>query len=121
MEDKPMARAKRDPRTKEEFLDRILRFDFDGDIRNIGAEPATIVRTGANALLLTFPESGVTFELSVHRPREFSQAAESRSFAPSTRGLRHVAPPAEAPAQEAPRRKRRTKAQIEADRQAANG
>jgi hypothetical protein len=115
-----MARMKRDPRTKEEFLDRILRFDFDGDVRNIGAEPATIVRTGANSLLLTFPDSGVTFELSVHRPREFSHAAESRSFSPSTRGLRHVEPPAEAPAPE-PRRKRRTKAQIEADRQAANG
>lgn len=77
-----MARAKRDPRTKEEFLDRILRFDFDGDVRNIGAEPATIVRTGANSLLLTFPATGTTFELSIHRPREFSKAAESRSFQP---------------------------------------
>lgn len=78
-----MARTKRDPRTKEEFLDRILRYDFDGDIRNIGAEPASIVRTGPNSLRLTFPESDTTFEISVHRPREFSQAArspETRTF-----------------------------------------
>lgn len=77
---------KRDPRTKEELFDRMLSYDFDGDIRHLGVEPATIVRTSPNKLLLTFPDSGVTFELEVHRPREFSQAAaraaprESRSF-----------------------------------------
>lgn len=81
-----MARVKRDPKTKEQLLDRMLSYDFDGDIRHLGEEPATIVRQGPNSLLLTFPASGVTFELSVHRPREFAQvsrreAAEPRTFA----------------------------------------
>lgn len=83
---------KRDPRTKEELLDRMLSFDFDGDIRHLGVETASVVRSGPNRLLLTFPDSGVTFELTVHRPREFSQHVakaaprESRSFSPSGGG-----------------------------------
>lgn len=95
-----MARSKRDPRTKEELLDRMLRFDFDGDIRNVGAEPATIVRDKANALLLKFPHSGVVFELSVHRPREYAQvarASEERSFTAQDEGpeivVEEVTPP----------------------------
>lgn len=74
---------KRDPRTKEELLDRMLSFDFDGDIRHLGVEAASVVRSGPNRLLLTFPDSGTTFELTVHRPREFAQTkvkAEPRSF-----------------------------------------
>lgn len=85
---------KRDPRTKEELLDRMLSFDFDGDIRHLGVETASVVRSGPNRLLLSFPDSGVTFELTVHRPREFSQHVakssgrdrESRSFSPSGGG-----------------------------------
>lgn len=104
---------KRDPRTKEELFDRMLSYDFDGDIRHLGVEPATIVRTSPNKLLLTFPDSGVTFELEVHRPREFSQAAaraaprgqESRSFAREDDGLRRLErEPEEEPA---PRSRRR--------------
>lgn len=105
-----MALRKKDPKTKEQLLDRMLSFDFDGDIRHLGEENATLVRTGANSLLLTFPASGVTFELSVHRPREFARAAEGRSFArdrdeePSTEGLRQTQEP---PADPAPKRRRR--------------
>lgn len=95
-----MARAKRDPRTKEEFLDRILRFDFTGDIREIGAEAASIVRTGPNSLKLTFPVSGQTFELTVHKPRgEQYQArqvaGEGRSFSDGDGGPRIEAAPEE--------------------------
>lgn len=68
---------KRDPRSKEELLDRMLSYDFDGDIRHLGAQPASIVRQGPNRLLLAFPDSGKTFELEVHIPRD----AERRSFA----------------------------------------
>lgn len=79
-----MALRKRDPRTKEELLDRMLSFDFDGDIRNLGAEPASISRQSPHVLLLTFPASNTVFELSIHRPREFAKAAavraEPRSF-----------------------------------------
>lgn len=108
-----MAR-KSDPKTKEQLLDRMLSFDFDGDIRHLGVEPASIVRVSPNTLRLTFPDSGVTFELEVHRPREFSQAArsvagEGRSFGRgsdggSTEGLRRTQP--EERAEEPPKRTR---------------
>lgn len=107
-----MAR-KRDPRTKEELLDRMLSYDFDGDIRHLGVEPASIVRVSPNTLRLSFPESGTVFELEVHRPREFSQAArasagERRSFVreeeSSTQGLIQTHEP---PAAEVRPRKRR--------------
>jgi hypothetical protein len=131
-----MARMKRDPRTKEEFLDRILRFDFDGDVRNIGAQPATIVRTGANSLQLTFPETGTTFELSVHRPREFANVkvkevgGETRSFGGEREGIQRGQArleltreeQAEEPVQAKRRGGRKSNAQKEAEqRQADNG
>lgn len=106
---------KNDPKTKEQLLDRMLSFDFDGDIRHLGVETASIVRTGPNTILLSFPVSGITFELSVHRPREFSQVAarkgESRSFASEpedapTRRLQRVEPE---PAAEAPKARKRRK------------
>lgn len=84
-----MARPKRDPKTKEDILNRMLSYDFDGDIRHLGEEPAQITRTGAHTLRLTFPASGRVFDVSVHRPREFAQPrpapvvrqpAESRAF-----------------------------------------
>lgn len=107
-----MALRKKDPKTKEQLLDRMLSFDFNGDIRHLGEETASIVRTGANKLELTFPASGVTFELEVHRPREFARAAEGRSFAPrggeaSTEGLERTQPPAD----EAPKPRRRRKSE----------
>lgn len=75
-----MAR-KRDPRTKEELLDRMLSYDFDGDIRHLGVEPATIQRTGANSLRLKFPDSDQVFDLTVHKPREFAKVkAQGRTF-----------------------------------------
>lgn len=79
-----MALRKNDPRTKEELLDRMLSFDFDGDIRHLGAKQASIVRQGPNRLLLSFPNSGRVFELSVHIPREREQwgrrSEELRNF-----------------------------------------
>lgn len=61
--------ARRDPRTKEELLDRMLSFDFDGDIRHLGSEPATIVRTARNRIMLKFPSSDREFEFVVRIPR----------------------------------------------------
>lgn len=78
-----MAGRNRDPRTKEELFDRMLSFDFDGDIRNLGAEPARLVRLAPNRLALEFPASGRTYELAVKIPRDtvsFAREAESRSF-----------------------------------------
>lgn len=72
-----MARPKRDPKTKEDILNRMLSYDFDGDIRHLGEEPAQITRTGPHTLRLTFPASGRVFDVSVHRPREFAQARQT--------------------------------------------
>lgn len=72
-----------DPRSKEELLDRMLSFDFDGDIRHLGSGPASLSRIAPNALLLTFKDSGRTFELRVRIPRSEDpkpRAHEERSF-----------------------------------------
>lgn len=73
----------RDPRTKEELLDRMLSFDFDGDIRHLGKGEASLTRLAANRMLLSFKDSGKTFELSVHIPRGEDRPQETRSFARS--------------------------------------
>lgn len=75
---------RRDPRTKEELLDRMLSFDFDGDIRNLGAEPARLSRTGPNRLELKFPISGRCYELAIKLPRDAQpRDPEPRQFARS--------------------------------------
>lgn len=74
----------RDPRTKEELFDRMLSFDFDGDIRNLGEEQARLRRLAPNRLELFFPASGRVYELAVKIPRDQPYAhrgAEARSFA----------------------------------------
>lgn len=98
---------KRDPKTKEQLLDRMLSYDFNGDIRQLGAEPARIERIGANALRLTFPDTDTVFDLTVHRPREFAKVerkAEERSFGGAEQAMerRNARVEAEAPAPEAP-------------------
>lgn len=80
-----MTTRTRDPRTKEELLDRMLSYDFDGDIRHLGAEEASLVRTAPNKLLLSFPKSGRIYELVARLPRteNHPRPAEERSFASS--------------------------------------
>lgn len=77
-----MPNRSRDPRTKEELLDRMLSRDFDGDITHIGAEQASLIRTAPNKLLLSFPASGRTYELVARLPRKENVANEERSFNP---------------------------------------
>lgn len=86
-----MARfEKRDPKTKEDFVNRILSYDFDGDIRHLGQGDAKLERTGAQSFRLTF-QSGKTFELVVRIPRDeasshqqvASRGSEERSFSPA--------------------------------------
>lgn len=69
----------RDPKTKEELLDRMLRYDFEGDIRDTGAEKATLKRMGPNRLQLQFPRTGKIFELSIHLPRGLRDLAPDRT------------------------------------------
>lgn len=68
----------RDPRTKQELLDRMMSFDFDGDIRHLGAEEARLKRVAPNKIELQFPSSDKKFELVVRIPR-----GEQKSFAPA--------------------------------------
>lgn len=89
--------SRRDPRTKQELLDRMMSFDFDGDIRHLGAEDARLKRVAANKIALEFPATGKTFELAVRIPR-----AEAKSFKPAT-------PQAEEPAKSSPARSRARK------------
>lgn len=63
-----MART-RDPRTKEEFLDRMLSYDFDGDIRHLGVGEATIQRASANSVWVRFPTSERDYLLTIRLPR----------------------------------------------------
>lgn len=82
-------RSNRDPRSKEDLLDRLMMADFDGDVRALGRERAKIERVDPYTVRLTFPFSGAVFDLEVHRPREANQAArkESRSFDPASNEL----------------------------------
>lgn len=62
--------SKRDPRTKEEFLNRLLSYDFSGDIRDLAIDRNLIIkRAGANVLDLHFPASDQHFQLVVRKPR----------------------------------------------------
>ena len=58
-----------DPRTKEQFLNRILSYDFDGDLANLGESKAVISRTAPNKVGVIFPTTGQTYELVVRKPR----------------------------------------------------
>jgi len=62
-------RQTRSPRTKEELLNKMLSFDFDGDIRTLGPE-TRIKRTAPNEITLEFPDIDRKYVLSVHIPRE---------------------------------------------------
>lgn len=96
-------KAHRDPRTKEDFLNRMFSFDFSGDIRQLGERTATLERTSANKALVTFPASDTTFELVIRKPRAFAKTAKTGK---RTKGAATVMEPereTEAPgAQQAP-------------------
>lgn len=58
-----------DPKTKEQFVDRILSYDFDGDFTSLGVYRAQLVRLSPNKFALTFPATGQLYELTVKKPR----------------------------------------------------
>lgn len=67
----------KEPKTKEQFLNRMLMSDFSGDIRDLAADRnITLKRTSANKLELTFQASGQKFELVVRKPRSPEQIAK---------------------------------------------
>jgi len=59
----------KEPKTKEQFLNRMLMSDFSGDIRDLAADRnIQIKRASANVLDLTFLASGQHFQLVIRKP-----------------------------------------------------
>lgn len=98
--------AYRDPKTKEDLLDRMTRIDFSGDLRDLGADHnVQLKRLKRHVLRLVFPTTGQSFDLTVHKPR--SEAAPKRAPAPKNvtpihRRKRNRAAPSPAPQAQAP-------------------
>lgn len=67
-----------DPKTKEQFVDRILSYDFDGDFTSLGENQASIARLAANKFLLHFPATGQRYEIVVRKPRKRMMRPASR-------------------------------------------
>lgn len=73
------AGARKDPTTKANLLDRMMSFDFSGDLRDLAVgRDLRMERIRANAVRLKFGNSGSSFDLTIHKPR-MSTAAEATS------------------------------------------
>lgn len=59
----------RDPKTKEQFLNRIMSYDFDGDFSSLGEGKPKVSRIAANKVAIDFPMTGQHYELVVRKPR----------------------------------------------------
>ena len=73
-----------DPVSKMDFIDRILRRDFTGDLTSLAAERnLRMERISGNKIRLHFGTSGKIFDLAVHMPKsaEARAAARTRWFA----------------------------------------
>lgn len=58
----------KDPKRKEDILDRMTRIDFSGDLRALGND-VQVTRLKAHVLQLFFPKTNKKFNLTVHKPR----------------------------------------------------
>jgi hypothetical protein len=70
------------PQSKRELLNRMLSYDFDGDLRKLGPS-AQISRVNANTLELRFPATDQTYLLSVHIPRGEKAGRSTAASAPA--------------------------------------
>lgn len=69
----------RAPRSKTEFMSRILSYDFSGDLRDLFPGGVNLTRMASNSLMLTAKDNPETrFLLSVHIPRTEEQLAVHR-------------------------------------------
>lgn len=67
------------PRSKSEFMNRILSYDFTGDLREMFPGGVNLTRMASNMLLLTAKDNPeIRFLLSVHIPRTEEQLAVHR-------------------------------------------
>lgn len=74
----PRTLSVRTPRTKEELINKILSYDFDGDIRHLG-ENTSVVRVAPHIVRLTFPDTGGVFDLTVHIPRDEHRITKAKT------------------------------------------
>lgn len=66
--------ARKDPKTKAQLLDRMMSYDFSGDIHDLAAgRDLSLERIKPNAVRLKFG-GGSSFDLTVHKPRTLAQA-----------------------------------------------
>lgn len=66
--------AMRDPKSKSEILDSLLRIDYSGDMRDLAANRNVVIqRVKQNVVRLAFPGSGRVFDLTVHKRRAFNK------------------------------------------------
>lgn len=66
----------KEPKTKAQFVDRMLMSDFSGDLRDLAADRnVAIRRVTDNVLELAFQGSGRKFQLVVRKPRTPEQIA----------------------------------------------
>jgi NADH dehydrogenase/NADH:ubiquinone oxidoreductase subunit G len=63
----PSTIPNREPKTKAELLERILSHDFNGQWRDLSPSRATIERIASHTALIKLPESGLEFELTIHK------------------------------------------------------
>lgn len=69
----------RAPRSKTEFMNRVLSYDFTGDLRDLFPGGVNLTRVASNSLMLTAKDNPETrFLLSVHIPRTEEQLAVHR-------------------------------------------
>lgn len=83
-----MRRETKDPRTKEELLNKLLSYDFNGDVRTLG-EGTQIKRVDPQTLHVTFPKIGRTYEIAVRIPREASEDEVTWDVAPTAKPKRN--------------------------------
>lgn len=72
----------REPRTKEDVLNRMTSMDFDGNLKNLG-ENVQLKRIKRHVLQIFFGNSGQAFNLTVHKPRPDKPRAK-KAAAPAT-------------------------------------
>ena len=59
-----------DPRTKEDFVNRLLSYDFNGDFTDLGEEAAVVTRETAYCFTVKFPHTSQKYEIAVSKPRK---------------------------------------------------
>lgn len=89
-----------DPKTKEAVLNRMLSYDFSGDIRQLGIN-TRIERIAPHKVALDFPESGKRYILTISKPRPVSkrkapivEPLSSEDVHAKVRAIRSGGPPA---------------------------